>query len=64
MKKYIKFIINNNNMKLITKIYIKFININNNKKLLNINIKFKYFELKLYNQIKISKIDKLLKIIN
>ena len=51
-------------MKLITKIYIKFININNNKKLLNMNIKFEYFELGLYNQIKISEINKLLKIIN
>ena len=63
LDKCIEFIINNN-IKSIIKIYIEFIDIDNNKELLNINMRFEYFELGLYDQMKISEIDKLLKIVN
>ena len=64
-EKCIKFIINDNIMKLIMKIYIKIININdNNKEILNMNMKLRYFELRLYDQMKIPEINKLLKIID
>ena len=39
-------------------------NIDNNEEILKWNMKLEYFELELYNQMKISEIDKLLKIVN
>ena len=62
LEKCIEFIINDNIKQLIIKDYIE--NINNNKEISKQNMKLEYFELELYNQIKISEIDKLLEIVN
>ena len=62
LEKCIEFIINNNIKQLIMKDYIK--NVDNNEKILKWNMKFKYFELRLHDQIEISEIDKLLKIVD
>ena len=63
-EKHIEFVINDNTKQSMTKDCIEIVDVDNNERILNMNMRLGYFGLRLYDRLKISEIDKLLKIVD